>query len=54
MNLNDRVVEMDKVLQRTIGEDVDLKTILTPNPWSIKVDPTQAEQVYHQPGCQRL
>jgi RNA polymerase sigma factor (sigma-70 family) len=45
MNLNDRVIEMDKVLQRTISEGVDLKTILAPNPWSIKADPTQAEQV---------
>lgn len=45
MNLNDRVIEMDKMLQRIIGEDVDLKTILTPNPWSIKTDPTQTEQV---------
>jgi two-component system cell cycle sensor histidine kinase/response regulator CckA len=45
LNLNSVVVELDKMLQRVIGEDIDLKTILTPELWPVKVDPTQIEQV---------
>lgn len=45
MNLNTVVAEMDKMLQRVIGEDINLKTVLTPELWPVKVDPTQIEQV---------
>ncbi len=39
LDLNTVVVEMEKMLQRIIGEDIDLKTILAPDLWSIKTDP---------------
>jgi PAS domain S-box-containing protein len=45
LNLNSVVSEMDKMLQRVIGEDINLKTVLTPELWPVKVDPTQIEQV---------
>src|SRR2546428_9092322 len=36
---------MDKLLRRLLGEDVDLRTVLTPDPGAIKADPSQLEQV---------
>lgn len=45
VSLNDVVGEMDKMLRRIIGEDVELITILMPELWYTKVDPTQIEQV---------
>jgi signal transduction histidine kinase len=45
LNLNTIVVELDKMLQRVIGEDIDLKIRLAPELWPVKVDPAQMEQV---------
>lgn len=45
LNLNSIVVELDKMLQRVIGEDIDLKIRLAPELWPVKVDPAQMEQV---------
>ena len=45
LNLNTIVAEMGKLLQRIIGEDIQLKTTLTPELWPIKVDPAQIEQI---------
>jgi PAS domain S-box-containing protein len=45
LNMNTIVVNMGSILRRVIGEDIELKMILTPDVWSIKVDPTQFEQV---------
>lgn len=45
LNLNSVVVEMDKMLQRTIGEHIELKTMLSPDLHPIKMDPVQIEQV---------
>ena len=45
MNLNDLVVTMDKMLQRVIGEDVEMKTIAHHSLGSVKADPGQIEQV---------
>jgi CheY-like chemotaxis protein len=45
LNLNTVVAEMDKMLRHVIGEDIYLKTVLTPNLWPVKVDATQIEQV---------
>jgi len=45
VNLNSNVAKMNKMLRRIIGEDLDLKTILAPDLWNIKVDPAQIEQV---------
>jgi CheY-like chemotaxis protein len=36
---------MISMLQRIIGEDIELKTDLTSDLWSIKIDPAQFEQV---------
>src|SRR6266705_1616415 len=45
LNPNEVVANMDKLLRRLLGEDVDLRTVLTPEPGSIKADPSQLEQV---------
>jgi len=45
LNLNDTVVDMSKMLQRLIGEDVELITKLDPGLSRIKADPGQIEQV---------
>jgi PAS domain S-box-containing protein len=43
--LNEVVAELDKMLQRIIGEDIDLEIKLAPGLWPVKIDPTQIEQV---------
>ncbi|MBI1878196.1 MAG: PAS domain S-box protein, partial [Chloroflexi bacterium] len=45
LDLNTVVTEMDKMLRRIIGEDINLKTVLTPDLWPVKVDTAQIEQV---------
>jgi PAS domain S-box-containing protein len=45
ISLNDLVVNMDKMLQRLIGEDVEMKTVAASNLGSVKADPSQIEQV---------
>jgi PAS domain S-box-containing protein len=45
VNLNDVVANMDKMLRRLIGEDIDLVTKLEPALSQTKVDPGQVEQV---------
>jgi signal transduction histidine kinase len=45
LDLNSVVREMDTMLQRLIGEDVDLLTLLKPSLGQIKADPGQLEQV---------
>jgi nitrogen-specific signal transduction histidine kinase len=45
MNLNDLLLDMDKLLRRLIGEDIDLITRLAPGLDMVKVDPSQFEQV---------
>lgn len=45
LNLNSTVIEMEKILQRIIGEDIILHTVAAPDLWPIKVDPAQIEQV---------
>ena len=45
MVLNETVAEMDKMLKRLIGEDVELVTVLDPQLRSVNVDPGQIEQV---------
>lgn len=44
-NLNANVTKMDQMLRRIIGEDIKLETMLAPNLWLIKADPTHIEQV---------
>jgi two-component system, cell cycle sensor histidine kinase and response regulator CckA len=45
MSLNTVITEMDKMLQRLIGEHIDLATAPTVDLGSIKADPGQIEQV---------
>jgi two-component system cell cycle sensor histidine kinase/response regulator CckA len=45
LDLNAVVAEMSKMLQWTIGEDIELVTRPTPDLWSVKVDPAHIEQV---------
>jgi PAS domain S-box-containing protein len=45
LNLNTVVPDIDKMLGRLIGEDIDLVTILAPDLGQVKADPGQIEQV---------
>jgi len=45
LNINAVLSELEKMLRRLIGEDVDLRTALEPELGSIKADPGQIEQV---------
>jgi PAS domain S-box-containing protein len=45
LNLNLIVADIDRMLRRLIGEDVDLVTILDPGLGRVKADPGQMEQV---------
>jgi PAS domain S-box-containing protein len=45
INLNDIVVNMEKILRRLIGEDIDLLTVLEKDATTVLVDPIQIEQV---------
>ncbi|HJX31014.1 MAG TPA: PAS domain S-box protein, partial [Thermodesulfobacteriota bacterium] len=45
LNLNFIVSDLEKMLHRVIGEDIELKTILADDLGMVKVDPGQIEQV---------
>ena len=45
LNLNTLVADMEKMLPRLIGEDIDLNLILDPALGQVKADPGQLEQV---------
>jgi PAS domain S-box-containing protein len=45
LNLNDVVVNVEKMLRRLIGEDIELVTMLTSSLWSVEADPGQLEQI---------
>jgi PAS domain S-box-containing protein len=45
IDLNAVVTGVELLLRRTIGEDIDMKTQLTSQPWLIRADPAQIEQV---------
>ncbi len=45
LNLNDVISSLEKMLQRLIGEDIELLTMLEPDLWSVEADPGQIEQI---------
>lgn len=45
VNLNHIVKDMARMLERVIGENIDLVTQLSEDLWNVKVDPGQIEQV---------
>jgi PAS domain S-box-containing protein len=45
VSLNEVVSDMGRMLQRIIGENIELVTVLAPDVWPVKVDPAQIEQV---------
>jgi PAS domain S-box-containing protein len=45
VQLNDVVTEVEKMLRRLLGEDVDLRTRLSPDLGSVKGDASQVEQI---------
>ncbi len=45
LDLNVVVADMDKMLRRVIGEDIELTTVLAPDLGHVKADPGQIEQV---------
>jgi PAS domain S-box-containing protein len=45
INLNDLVLELNNLLRRLIGEDIELIVRLAPDLWTVRVDPSQIEQV---------
>ncbi len=45
LDLNAVVTNVEKMLKRLIGEDIDLATVLAPSLWRVKADAGQVEQV---------
>ena len=45
LNLNDVVANMDKLLRRLIGEDVELRAVLAPELSAVKADASQLDQL---------
>ena len=45
INLNDVISDMDKMLGRLIGEDIDLEPVLAPDLGQVEADPGQIEQI---------
>ncbi|MBI2838034.1 MAG: response regulator [Acidobacteria bacterium] len=45
LNLNSVVTEIDRMLRRVIGEDLELRTVLDHDLGHVLIDPTQVEQV---------
>jgi PAS domain S-box-containing protein len=43
LGLNDLVLNVTSMLRRTLGEHISLSTVLAPELWPVKADPTQAE-----------
>ena len=45
LDINLLLTDIDKMLSRLIGEDIELHLVARPNVWRVKVDPGQMEQV---------
>ncbi len=46
LDLNETVAGMLKMLQRLIGEDIHLAWLPGINPWPVKIDPSQLDQIF--------
>ena len=46
LDLNAVVADVDNLVRRLIGEDIDVVTVLAPGLWRVKADPGQIEQVF--------
>jgi CheY-like chemotaxis protein len=45
INMNDVVANMDAMLHRLLGEDIERKSVVTEGLWNVRADPGQMEQV---------
>ena len=45
VNLDRLLTDLENMLRRLIREDIEVRRNLTPEPWSVKADPDQVEQV---------
>ncbi len=45
VNLNNILQDLDKMLRRVLGEDIELVTVLAEDLWGVKTDPGQIDQV---------
>lgn len=45
LNLNDVIVEVEKMMRRIIGENIQLESGLAPDLWPVKSDPAHLEQI---------
>lgn len=45
LDLNDTIVSMRKLLRRLIGEDIELNWIPAADPWLVRIDPSQIDQI---------
>jgi PAS domain S-box-containing protein len=45
IDINSVVTGIEQMLRRTIGEDIEMRTELTDEPWPIRADPGQVEQM---------
>jgi PAS domain S-box-containing protein len=45
INLNQELVDLERMLHRIIGEDIDLRVITAPDLWNVRIDPSQMDQV---------
>ncbi len=45
LDINDLILDLDKLLRRLLGENIELVTLIAPEPCLVRVDPGQIEQV---------
>ncbi|MFQ5528077.1 MAG: ATP-binding protein [Thermoanaerobaculia bacterium] len=45
LNLNELILDIESLLRRTIGEDIELTTALEAKLWCVKADPSQVDQI---------
>ncbi len=45
INVNEKISELKKMLKRLVGENIEFKTIFSPETPCVKIDPSQLEQI---------